>query len=230
MDTPRIITFTIPALLGPGGTAMLKGYAAALVNEVERNGALDHANARCAFLEAGKSNNLRGTLVSAPAHIVDILRTSDASAQAAAYPRSRLVEFDMPVSPGKAMSDKDADTLVAYIGIIGTVAARGLEREAAGMTYLGDGFWTTLFGPDSDAIDPMQGRDAANLATQWSEGLTDRTINSGSATIAQELLMMRLVNILAMIPRVANHLWIDLYADTMLAAENPEAVPHRPAA
>jgi hypothetical protein len=208
----------VPSNLGPGGRAMLAGYAAALAAAWAKG--FTRRGAERAYMAAAKADDLRAVLTSAPIHYEQMRETSSDSMDPRPFPVERLVEVqvDTPALGADARS-----VATGFIELMATHAGRGVEREASGHRYAGDGFWTTLFGPDSDALLPTQGAKAADLATEWGDSYADRRVGYVEAgPLAQELGMVRLANMLAMIPRVAQALWPELSEAVERATLMPE--------
>lgn len=218
------INITVPAVVGPGGRAMLAGYGMALA--LLWKDAFSRRGCEQAYAKAAKADDLRGVLVSAPLFYEQMREASGPEMDAQPFPVAQLVNLAIPSLGAGA----DARTVISsFVSLMATHAGRGVERERDGARYPGDGYWTKLFGPDSDALLPEHGAAASVMVGDWSESYAQRRAGYVDASaLAQELAMVRLTNMLAMIPRVAHDLWPELAAaveDVTLHSERVETGP-----
>lgn len=212
------INITVPAVVGPGGRAMLAGYGMALA--LMWKDAFSRRGCEQAYVEAAKANDVRGVLVSAPIFCEQMREASGPEMDAQPFPVARLVNLAIP-SLGAGV---DARTVISsFVSLMATHAGRGVERERDEERYPGDGYWTKLFGPDSDALLPEHGAIASKMAGDWGDSYVQRRVGYVDASaLAQELAMVRLTNMLAMIPRVAHNLWPELAAAVEDVTLHPE--------
>ena len=218
-------TFLMPASLGRGGRAFIKGMALASARTWERIGDIDPQVVHARFRDA---DHLGEKVIHGIRDIAMSGLEADPRAVPSAPQGEEMLEVHVPVSA--ALDQAIADEILFTAERMGIQAARGMREDDEDPDLPAAGFWRLLFGPESDPTSFEIGRASAELGDQHTarfRALMLRRHDATSVPLASAL--MACANMAMTISVVANEAWPELAAAVRGCLEDEDLVPTRPA-
>jgi len=218
-------TFLMPASIGPGGRAFIKGMALAAMKTWGQIGDIDPGVVRQRFMTA---DDIGEKVINGIRYLAMIGVDADPRTVPHQNHDEEMLEVYVPAPAG--LDQTVADEILFAIERMGIQAANGMREDERDPDLPGAGFWKLLFGPDSDPISLKIGRASATLGDQLYERFQTLMMTKHNATsVPFASCLMACMNMAMTISVVANEEWPELAAAVRACLEDEDLIPTRPA-